>query len=86
MDLGVNCPCVCVFHAILDTGNLVGKNTPVYPTTLISLIDTNRTPPVAHPHVALYVERRRAGEAEGLHVGVHLRLEHARLGPRAAEP
>lgn len=40
---------------------------------------------MAHSHVALDVERRRAGEAERLHVGKHLCLEHARLRPRATE-
>lgn len=40
---------------------------------------------MAHPDVTLDIQRRRAGEAERLHVRVHLRLEHARLRPRAAE-
>lgn len=40
---------------------------------------------MTHAHVALYVEGRRAGEAEGLHVGEHLRLEHSTLTPRATE-
>lgn len=40
---------------------------------------------MAHAHVALYVEGRRAGEAEGLHVGEHLGLEHSTLTPRATE-
>ena len=41
---------------------------------------------MAHPHVALDVEGWRAGEPEGLHVGVDDRLVHrAGLGPRPLE-
>ena len=40
---------------------------------------------MAHADVTLDVERRAAREAERLHVGVHLRLEHAVLGERPLE-
>ena len=40
---------------------------------------------MAHADVALDIERRAASEAERLHVGVHLRLEHTLLRERALE-
>jgi len=43
------------------------------------------TPPVAHPHIALDIERRGPSEPEGLHVRIHLRLVHSRIRPGAPE-
>ena len=45
----------------------------------------HRAVPVAHADVTLYVERRRAGESEGLHEGVDLRLVQPVAAPRALE-
>lgn len=40
---------------------------------------------MTHSNIALNVQRRGSRKAECLHVRVHLRLEHARFRPRAAE-
>lgn len=47
--------------------------------------DTDRTVAVAHADVTLEVEGRGAGEAEGLHEGVHLRLQHPLRPPGPLE-
>jgi len=40
---------------------------------------------VAHPHIALDIERRGPSEPEGLHVRIHLGLVHSRIRPGAPE-
>lgn len=40
---------------------------------------------MAHPDVALDVQRRGAGEAEGFHVRVNLRFVQTAVGPATAE-
>lgn len=40
---------------------------------------------MAHAHIALNVQRRRAREAKGFHIRIDLSFEHTRIGPRASE-
>lgn len=40
---------------------------------------------MAHAHIALNIQRRRSGEAEGFHIRIDLSLKDARIRPGASE-
>lgn len=54
-------------------------------TLLKYFLNSHRTSSVTHPDVTFYIECRRSSEPKGLHVRVHLSLEHSGLRPRTAE-